>query len=579
MTVAARVDSQKIGEQDQLQLTIEVSGPAAGSVRTIGLPVMKNLKVVGGPSLSTRFQWVNGVSSSSKSFTYILLPTAKGSAEIPSVMLEHEGKTYRTQPIAIDVVEGSLRQRATPQQFPFPDVLDREQRRKEEPDIIARAVVDKNKLYQGEQLTLSYKLYTTVTILDINISEMPSYEGFWVEDLKVDPEASARIVEMNGKRYYEYTIMKKALFPSTPGAKTIKPLTIAIAAKARGGDIFDSVFFDNPVRIFRKTESVQLDVIALPQKSVPESFSGAIGDFTMSVGADRKECAVNDAVGVKITVQGKGNLKGAAPPAIPVLPDFKIYEPKVSEETRFEGDTLQSKKVWDYIFIPLTPGKHVIPEISFSSFDPGRNDYETERSGSIPLSVSKGQSETPGPAAIQKGDVTPLRSDINFIKPLRGEIRDAGKEIYRHGWFYMMLIIPFFCTPAYIYFSLRCEKVRMDVGGVRLKKASRNARNLLKKAQKLLKKGDELAALQEISKAMAGFVADKFNQSASGLTYEKIEEMLETKDVQDDVIRRFLTVLEKCDYLRFSKGSVTAEEAADLLTQAEGSVSELDRML
>ncbi len=580
ISVSGRVDSERIGEQDQLQFTIDISGPDAGKVNTINLPAMKNLKVVAGPSVSTRFQWVNGVSSSSKSFTYILLPTSKGEAEIPAVEVQHEGKRYRTDPIKIEVISGSITRRESQRIPTFPDIVERkDDRARPEPDIIARATVDKDRLYQGEQLTLTYKLYTTVNILDIDISDMPSFEGFWVEDLKVDPERSARLTEMEGKRYYEYTLMKKLLFPTTPGTKTIKPLTLAVTARGRGGSIFDSPFFDNPIRMFRKTGEVNIDVLQLPETGIPDSFSGAVGDFTLSVQADRKECSVNDAVSVRVAVEGTGNLKGVAAPGIAEVPDFKIYDPKISEEVKFEGERLKSKKIWDYIFIPLTPGEHLIPGITFSFFDPSRKTYRVTSSSELPLVVRKGQIETQPTTIVQKGDITPVRSDINFIKPLRGEIRDERSSFYKQRWFFIILFIPVLITPAYIVLSFRRERVRSDLKSARLKKASKIARKTLRRARKLVNRNDMQQSLQEISKAVAGYVADKFDQSASGLTYERIEELLESKGIEDAAIRRFLVTLERCDFTRFSKSMMSAEEVKRLLDEAETSISELEKII
>ncbi|MEW5807761.1 MAG: BatD family protein [Acidobacteriota bacterium] len=580
LSVSARVDSQRIGEQDQLQLTVEISGSEAGSVKAISLPQMKNLRVVAGPSVSTRFQWINGVSSSSKSFTYILVPDGKGEAEVPSITIPYGGRSFRTEPLKIEVVAGSQKRREMPQRPAWPDITGEEQiKRGAEPDLFVRAVLDKSRLYQGEQATLSYRVYTTVPIIDINLEEMPSFEGFWVEDLKVDPEATKRIVEVNGKRYHEYTIMKKALFSSVSGKKTIKPLTFAISVRSRSDDFFESIFWDRPIRLFKSTESVTIDVSPLPEKGRPDSFGGAVGDFRMKVEADRRECSVSDAVGIKVMVEGEGNLKGVSPPIVAEAPDFKIYEPKVTDEVRFQGDRMQSRKIWDYIVIPLAPGDHTLPEFNFSFFKPSGNDYEKLKSQAAPLSVKKGVVGAPSVAIVQKGDITPLRRDINFIKPLKGEIVDAGAGIHRSWWYYFLLILPLVLIPACVALSLRKEKVRLDIRMTRIKKAYRSASKGLKRARRLIGGGNMDLALQEISRSMVGYVADKFNQSSSGLTYEMIEELLDSRRVDNEKIRRFITTLEKCDYSRFASGMSSSDQAGNLISDAEASLAELDKAL
>ncbi len=579
MGITASVDSTEIGDQDQLQLTVEVSGEGSRKIKTIALPSLKNLRVVAGPSVSTRFQWINGVSSSSKSFTYVLIPEKVGEAVIPSISVKLEGSIYKTQPIKITVVKGTRKRKIEKERPFFPDVFERRRDRESvEAEITVKAEVDKQKVFQGEQLELSYKAYSTNLIIDIDAREMPSYEGFWVEDLNVDP--NPRVVQKNGKRYYEYTFIRKLLFPSTPGNKTIEPLTFAISIRERSRDFFEDFLGSNVRKVYRRTEPISVNILPLPEKGKPEDFNGAVGDFHVNVEMDKEECSVNDAISVKVTIEGYGNLKGISPIKFEEVTDFKIYEPEVIEETAFERNRMKSKKVWDYIFVPLAPGRQEIPKITFSFFNPAKGVYESSTTDSKVLLVKKGAIEMPSVASpIPKGEIKPLRRDIHFIKPLKGEIENRGQFLYENKWFYILLVLPLFFTPAVIGFSLRREKIRTEAGIVRLRKSYKNASRGLRRAKKLLKKGDTNSSLQELSGLMARYIADKFNLSPSGLTYEKIEEMLDENNISEEMIRRFRMTLEKCDFTRFSKDSINADHVVHLLKEAEDSILELEKIL
>lgn len=578
-SITANVDSTEVGDQDQLQLIVEVRGKDSGKIKTIALPSLKNLSVVAGPSVSSRFQWINGVSSSSKSFTYVLIPRGIGVAEIPSITVKVNGKMYKTKPIEITVIKGK-RKKKIEREPPFvPDRFGRRQRReKVETEIFVKAAVNKKQVYQGEQMELSYRVYSTELIIDINAREMPSYEGFWVEDLRVD--TTPKIVQRNGKRYYEYTFIKKVLFPSTPGKRTLEPLTFAISIRERSGDIFEDFLGGTVRKVYRKTEPISVDVVPLPERGKPERFSGAVGNFRVDMTTDKEECLVNDAISVIVTVEGYGNLKGLPPVMFEEVPDFKIYEPEVMEETNFVANKMKSKKVWEYIFVPLTPGKHEIPKIDFSYFNPSRRSYESSETDSRILLVKKGAAGmAPMVSPIPKGEIKLLRRDIHFIKPLKGEIRNRSEGLYQKGWFYILLALPFFFSPALIGFSLRKERVKAGEGIIRLRKAYRNASRGLRKAKKWQKKGNVQSTLQEISRVMAGYIADKFNLSPSGLTYEKMEEMLEEKNVAEETIRKFRITLERCDFTRFSKGFMNPDHVNQLLKDAEDSILALEKLL
>src|SRR5262249_21351907 len=77
--VTASVEAETVGVNDTVLLTITVSGRDSGEATPPPrLPRFHGLQVAAGPSVSTQFQWINGRSSSSKSFTYSLIPEKEG---------------------------------------------------------------------------------------------------------------------------------------------------------------------------------------------------------------------------------------------------------------------------------------------------------------------------------------------------------------------------------------------------------------------------------------------------------------------------------------------------------------------
>lgn len=113
----------------------------------------------------------------------------------------------------------------------------------------------------------------------------------------------------------------------------------------------------------------------------PDGFSGAIGDFTVSLSASTTNASPGDIVTLTATVRGRGNLNGGTP-AFPALDGgkFKSYSPRAAE-----GDALLAMTM---DVIPATLDATDIPPAKFTFFDPVAEAYRTAESKPIRLSVS-----------------------------------------------------------------------------------------------------------------------------------------------------------------------------------------------
>ena len=105
--VSATTSTDTVGVQEQFQLTVTVSGRDAGDSEAPRLPGLKGFQVVAGPNVSSQFQWINGRTSSSKSFIYILLPEKEGQFTIDPVEVKFGNRSFKTQPINVRVIASS----------------------------------------------------------------------------------------------------------------------------------------------------------------------------------------------------------------------------------------------------------------------------------------------------------------------------------------------------------------------------------------------------------------------------------------------------------------------------------------
>ncbi len=578
--VTAAVGSDVVGVDDQFQLTITVSGRDSGDAENPRIPHLNGLKIVGGPSISTQFQWINGRTSNSRSFIYILLPEKEGQFTIDPVEVRVGNKVYKTEPISIRVTSASPhRSRPAPSPLdPFGEDAVRPERSGPGGDeVFMTAELDRTSAYQGQQVTLSYHLYTQVGITGLNLQESPPLTGFWVEDLHVEPNPAGTRRNINGKEYLDYVVKKQALFPTATGHLRIPSSTFAISAKT-SGDFFG--MFASTSTIYRKTKEISLDVKPLPAESRPADFTSAVGTFSLASNIDKKQAATGEAVDLHIKLEGRGNLKMIPDIQLPPMPDFTVYSSKRADNIRpVEGNQIGGDKTWEYVIVPKAPGQQTIPALSFSYFDASRQSYETIHTQPISLRVVRGADSgaaIAGLSGINKQNLTRQGTDINFIKLSAGDLHMRQEPTYRMPWLYLLAAIPLaFNVGAYLYQKERSRQ-SMNVVLTRSRKARRIALDRLKMAEKA-GRGEPRRFYTEAAVALSGYLADKLNLPEIAVTGDTLERTLLERSVPDDTVRETVSCLQECEFGRFVSASSAPERMRELADRIRKTIENLER--
>ncbi|MBI3447785.1 MAG: protein BatD [Acidobacteria bacterium] len=588
VTVRAAADADRIGDRDDLSLTIEIRGASLPPVAEPTLSGLADFSIANGPSTSTSTSmvWDGGGAkvTTVKRYAWTLLPKRKGTLTIPSFAVVVGGTPFRTEEIKVEVESGSQK-RAAPQPQAGPFNLGpfgpRPQRKAAAPagDIFVEATVDRKEAFVGEQILLTYKLYTQTELAALpQPRQLPSYTGFWVEEIPIDPRTTIKRTVVRGKEYLELTLMKKALFPTKSGDLSLDETAFEILVRADGGDPFDSFF--NPARpIYRRTDSMIVKVKPLPEAGRPDSFRGAVGRFSLTAATDRKEAQVNDAVGLTVKVEGDGNVRPIGEPVLPDLPDYRRYDPKVEEKSDIQGDRVKGSRTWSYVLVPLSAGEKAIPAVRFSYFDPSAGAYKEISAPPIPIKIARGSGSSGGadpPGGVRR-DVVAVGRDIRYIKP--ESAYEGGSGLAASAWLSALLALPVAGNVAVYAHLRRRERFAANVGLFRGRRASRVARSRLKSARALMASGTEEAFFAEMDRAVTGYVADKFNVAAAGLTRERMLEMLEERGVPEDLRRRSIACLERCDFGRFAARQAARDQVASLMAQGEEVLTSLERFL
>ncbi len=596
ITVRAQAQPTRVNDGDEVHLAVEISGESLDQVAPPDTSQIEDFQIIGGPSTSTRFQWVNGRTSSSRTYSYVLRPRHVGTLTIPSLGVLVRGQTFRTRAIEIEVAQGGgLRSPVAPPpagslqgggQVPAPPGGPRPgSRRPGSPaasaEVRVRSEIDAPAVYVGQQLTLRVFLDTQTQILNLGLQDPPTFPGFWAEEIKVPENLEVKRVQIGNDAFNEYTLMKRALFPTSTGLLTIPPITYQIQVRRLSQDPIESFFFTPTETVVRRTEPVSITVLLLPSAAKPAGFSGAVGSFNLSVTADRSSSQVNDAIGVKVRIGGEGNLNSVSASPLPELSDFKQYAPKVASSSTIQNDRLRSEKVWDYVLIPLAPGAQTVPPIAFSFFDPRTKAYRVITSPPIPIQVARGPDRSGiATPAMSQSDVRQVRQDVHYIKLAPHGLVDRSRPFHRSSLFAFLVMMPVLVDVGLLVYA-RAQRDPTHAGRRlrRERRARSRARRRLKEARRRLSPATSRAFYAAVAQALTEYVADKFDTAAAGLTHQRIEELLAGGGAADALRADFHRALEACDYARFAPTSSIEEEMRRTLQSAERILVALERSL
>ena len=556
------------GQQFAVSFTVNANGS------NFKAPPFKGFSVLSGPnqSSSSSMQIINGKVNQSVtySYTYYLQAGNEGTYTIPPARINVDGKNYETEPFTIKVIKSA--------QNPANTQNNQQQQNNQnngnitDKDIFIKANVSNTNPYIGEQLILTYKLYTAVGIAQYSINKLASNKGFWSEDLMKENEKPKQYKEfVNGKQYIVAEIRKVALFPQEAGKLNIDPLEVDVIAqiqtqRRRTNSIFD--FFDDPFtsgyqNIKKTIRSNQITITAkpLPINNKPDDFSGAVGSFTFRSDIDKTELKANEAANLKFTISGRGNVKLIDKLNIDFPTDFETYDPKINDNINKSENGISGTKTFDYLIIPRNQGIYKIKPVSFTYYDLNKGKYVTLSSPEYTLKVAKGDGKQSNVtvSSVNQEDIKYIGSDIEHIKTKPMTLNKTGQHFFLSDLFYILLLIPLILFITALIIRRKHIKIQSNKALLKNRKATKIANKRLKKAKQFLISKNKDNFYIEISQALWGYISDKFSIPLAELSMDSVNAALKNKAVSENIIEEFTSLLNKCEFARFAPSEQSFE--------------------
>jgi hypothetical protein len=584
VAVSAELSRASVALGDQLVLSVTVAGDQA-SLPEPKLPPLESFNVYES-GRSQSFSFTNGHMSASMVHTYVLEPRAAGRLRVPAISADGAAPSA---PLELDVAPAGAAPApaapaapappgapapAAPPPSVRPGAAAARPRSGPPKDLFITAALDRPRAYVNQQVTLTIRFLNAVQLIGDLRYDPPAITGFLSEEL---PPVRTGMTAIDG-RQYEFREIKIALFPIQPGRLTIGPATIHASVPhfsgAPGQDFFERFFaMAAPQPVTLNSEPVTLQVDALPPGK-PDDFSGIVGRLGARASADRTELKAGEAATVTVVVSGSGNVKSLPEPRKPDVPALRFFTTESSAAVDKGGDRVGGTKTFRTVVVPRVSGAVRLPPFEFSYFDPEAKAYARARTGAIDLRVAPGApgaAAAAAPSAPSAPGLTAIADDVRYLKtvPERAPLSAVLAGFADLGPWHAAPLAAFLGAALLAW---RRRALAADPRGRRFREALARAEARLKAAS-ALPAADAARAAALAGEALAGFVADKLDAPAAGLTLKTALDGLKAlpKPPSEAAVERLRAAWDEADLRRFAPGAAGgdarrfAEETAALL--------------
>ena len=579
-------DAVALGDQFRLSFTINTQ-----NVRDFRVGEIKDFDVLMGPSRSQQssVQMINGktTSTSSITFTYILMATKEGTFTIPAATAMADGKAVESTPFKVKVLpkdeasgiggsggndgaQGSSRNSATINST----------------DLFITSTTSKTTVYEQEAILLTYKIYAAVDLRGFDNVKLPDFKGFQSQEVELPDDRRWELEHYRGRNYRTTIYRQFVLFPQQSGQLEIESARFdaSVARATEAIDPFDAFFNRGNTYVEIKktltTPKILVTVNPLPSGK-PEGFTGGVGDFTISSSLSSNHVKANDAVTLKLNISGVGNLKLIKAPEVKFPEDFEIYDPKVDNQFRLTSTGLSGQQTIEYLVIPRNAGNYKIPAVKFSYFDTKTKTYKTLTTDAYELQVDKGDGTATQTVANynNKEDLRILNEDIRFIKQNDVKLRPRGGYFFNSLGYWMFYLVPLVAFIIVFLIYRRQIAENANVTKMKNKKANKVALKRMKEAGKLLADGNGDQFYDEVLKALWGYTSDKLNIPSSMLSKDNIEGKLQEHQVPQEVINEFIDILNTCEFARFAPGEEKSQNMDKVYASALDTIGKMENTI
>lgn len=572
----AQVSKNRVAVGEPFQIAFTLNGPGNNLVYSN----LKEFNILSGPNQSQSMSIVNGSMSQSTTISFIIAAKKEGKITIgPASVMANGNQKLETAPIVIEVTKGSGQGQGagSGNEEQYNSEIGNE-------DVFLRTYLSKTKCYLGEQITVTQKAFSRLDLRGFQNIKFPAYNGFWSQQEDGNKQINPQQEVINGITYIVAEYSKTYLFPQRSGSITIEPVELECivrrATQRQPRNIFEQFFGAGgyeDVAVKVKSKPVNVEVRELPEDGKPEGFSGAVGNFSYKAELSKDQVKANDAVTIKLTVTGKGNIALLEAPKLTLPESFETYDPKSSETVKTNGG-VSGSKTFDYLVIPREKGEFVISDLNFSYFDPEKKQYVKLPSPDMKLTVLEGEAGSAQVIIPHKKGLKETENDIRYIKTGDLGLEKSREEFFASALHYLLIVLPVLLFAGTVVAVKQRIRANSDVTAMKERRAARLAKKQLATAEKYMQANRKDEFFNEVLNALNRYISDKLGLPVADLSKDRISEMLLQKQVNDATRKQLIDMLNTCEYARYAPSAVTGDlkqvyrDTAELISQLESQI-------
>lgn len=522
-----------------------------------------------GRSTSRQIEFTNGRGSSRSTtqMTMLITPEREGTFKIPPISITVDGRVYSSDASTITTVASTatslLKVEVTsPAKSAWLG---------ETVPVVLRILVSP---YRSPEHGVVMSEGDMWQFIDLERSDLGMFRSAFVELNERGRRPQGHEVLEGNESYIAYEL-QASYTPASAGKPDFGDVRIAWSYPTR---IVESRSFFGGTElkvagtrpISAAISKVDLEVLALPTEHRPASFTGAVGEFTISATAKPAKVAVGDPITLTMTVTDRSGgpaLEQVQPPLLDttaITSDFRM--PSAPLAGTISGNT----KSFTQSLRPVRAGIDSIPPIEFSWFDPTTASYKSASSAAIPIEVVPSERVSTdailGTATTGSAPGRPLTATRGGLlanaAPTSDMVQDRRSGLGAIPTAAILLAPPIACAAVMM---LKRRKDRLGADPMLARANSARSRALERVAQ-----GDGAGAI-------SGYIADKVGRPSGTVTRDEAREMLACAGASSDLAHLAERILSHAERSRFSAGGGNESQAGQAQS-ARDCIGELERL-
>jgi hypothetical protein len=497
---------------------------------------------------------------------YRLQATRAGKHKIGEAKVILDGVEYGSKPTVVEVVDSGVSLPSTPQGNPGANLP---------PDATNEAtflhvVADRPKVFYGEQVTVTWLLYTRSDVLKFE-PKPPRLDGVWAETL-YEPQKYLTYHEevVGGREYAVAVISRKALFPTRAGEITIPPYAADVAT------LYTS--FASPLHLASNKLVLQVD--PLPP-GAPAGFDPAyVGSFAVETSIDRDSVPAGDSLSLLLTVRGTGPIRRARIPSL-TLEGFNVVAPREFDE-RVDTDTdkVKGERKYKYLLTPTKGGKLEVGPVEIAYFDPTAKKYEIARAEPILVNVIGDPAAIASKLAGQGGeeDDNLISRDIRPPHILPAVTSRLVARFYNSRVFLGVLAAPALLFVLIVVGDRLRARLRRETPRARLRRARGRARKRMRVAELHIKGNRASKFFGELARVLTEHIEERVGEPVSAMTRDRLRDFLGQRGFPEETVEALVRELENCDFARFAPSASGPGEMRAAMRRVRALLAAIERV-